>query len=358
VVGGRAGDPLPGPAVGVWCLAGRPRPPGEVELPSWPVYGLEPDTAAEPGFLRWSEADRSGSSRRVILSYGAPAANEQWEVSSEPLYGDAIESLDYWVAAMYLRDRVEYPVAGALPAPGGAGVLPEAPRAKPDDVVVDDVSVSGVVQRMGDYTAWRVVSENVVVTVTKRNASSPAPRIAAIRDLAPYVQRRAAGMTAWTKPYRDRPPSKPLTGPNATQPLWAHESFVAMVMTRSEELDHATALHRTPPVTDPDWLRRREAAIRRQQELRRQDHSTARAAVSRMVEEIMDLQQASWWSDEHRRKQAITRIIRETAYGTHRGAPQHLGNTMRRARLGLLVAFAATARFARHRQRHARTPMR
>lgn len=258
-----------------------------------------------------------GSRRRSLTS--SAAANEQWEVSSEPLYGDAIESLDYWVAAMYLRDRVEYPVAGALPAPGGAGVLPEAPRAKPDDVVVDDVSVSGVVQRMGDYTAWRVVSENVVVTVTKRNASSPAPRIAAIRDLAPYVQRRAAGMTAWTKPYRDRPPSKLLTGPNATQPLWAHESFVAMVMTRSEELDHATALHRTPPVTDPDWLRRREAAIRRQQELRRQDHSTARAAVSRMVEEIMDLQQASWWSDEHRRKQAITRIIRETHMGPTEG---------------------------------------
>jgi len=126
-------------------------------MSSWPVYGLA-GAAAEAGFLSWSEVTPDGALKSVTLSYGAPADDEQTEVRSQPLDSDEIESLDHCLAVMYLRDGRDYPVAGALPVPG-AGVLPAAPGAEPAEVMVGEVSVSAVVQRMDDYAVWRLVSE-------------------------------------------------------------------------------------------------------------------------------------------------------------------------------------------------------
>jgi hypothetical protein len=328
-------------------VAERQRAEVDRHLPDWPVFGLSggddgraderpadhgpadrgpadhgwaDDGWADDGWLvGWSE--QNGVVVDARIGYGAPADQRWLWVCTQPRTRGretaVVESLDWLLARMFADDDREYPIAGRLPdrADGIDGGLPPAPHAMPTEIVLDGVPVAGVVQRVDGYVAWRAVRDDVVVTVAGRGVATSLPALVPITDLAPYVERRSV-MLGRMADARRTTPAAPLTGPDETAPLWAHRGLVAMTVACHEDMAARRAEHRPPARLDPLWAQRWEAAVRRQRELRDQDHVDARHAIELMVRQLGDLQQrAAWWDDEALRRRAIDEVIWVTVSG-------------------------------------------
>lgn len=179
--------------------------------------------------------------------------------------------------------------------------------------MVDGTPTSALVQRVEAYVVWRAVLDEVVVTVTGRGVST-LPALVRLTDLDSYVSRRGEHMTALDP--GPRPEPVPLTGPDSTQPLWAHHGLLAMTIARRAENAARRALNRPHGRLDAEWGPRWDAAIRRQQELREQSGTDARETVTAMVAQVGDLQErAPWWRRDRLRQRALNEVVWVTATG-------------------------------------------
>ena len=282
-----------------------------LDPPGWPVYGLA--DLVESGWLAgWSRED--GTLVSVQIGYGLRGDDIWLLVETQRRSGFMFQSMDWLLASMFAADGLDYPVPGALPTATDDSP-PEAPRARPVDIAVDAAPVSALVQRVDGYVAWRVMLDEVVVTVTGRGLST-LPGLVRLTDLDSYAARRGECLAALNAGVRTRPEPPPLTGPDDTEPLWAHRGLLAMTI--ANQADNATrlALNRPFGRLDADWGPRWEAAIRRQRQLRDQDEADARETVRAMVAQIGDLQErAAWWHRGGLRQQAINEIVWVTATG-------------------------------------------
>jgi hypothetical protein len=292
-------------------VAARQRAELDIDLPGWPVYGFA-DSVRSGWLAGWSRQD--GTLVNVQIGYGL-RVDETWLlVETQNRAGVPNWSLDWLLASMFAADGLDYPVPGALPTAPDDG-LPDAPRAQPVEVAADAVPVSALVQRLDGYVAWRVVLDEVVVTVTGHGVST-LPGLVRLTDLGTYASRRDESLAALSAGTRARPELPPLVGPDDAEPLWAHRGLLAMTIANRAENVARLALNRPFGRLDADWGPRWEAAIRRQRQLRDQDEADARDAVTTMVAQVGDLQKhAQWWHQNGLRHRAIDEIVWVTATG-------------------------------------------
>ncbi|MEV4628579.1 hypothetical protein AB0J90_20145 [Micromonospora sp. NPDC049523] len=290
-------------------VAERQRAELDLQLPDWPVYGLA--DSVESGWLAgWSRQD--GTTVAAEIGYGLRVDDTWLTVETQPRAGVLFHSLDWVLALRFAADGRDYPVPGVLPAASDQD-LPEAPRSHPVEVTVDARPTSAQVQRVDGYAAWRVVLDQVVVTVTGRGIST-LPALVRLTDLGSYASRRGEALAALAAV--PRPQAQPLTGPDETEPLWAHHGLLAMTIAGRNE--NATRLVSNRPFGQlaADWGPRWDAAIRRQCQLRDQGVADAREAVTAMVAQVGDLQErARWWQRAELRQRAVGEVVWVTATG-------------------------------------------
>ncbi|RKR91558.1 hypothetical protein BDK92_5958 [Micromonospora pisi] len=280
----------------------------DLELPGWPVYGLA--DSVESGWLAgWSRQD--GMVVTVQIGYGL-RTDESWLlVETQSRTDTTVQPLDWVLASVFAQSGEDYPVPGVLP-PARDG-LPDAPRAEPVDVTADTVTASALVQRVQGYVAWRLVRDDVVVTVVGRGVTT-LPGLVRLTDLGSYAARRGECLAALHTGRCSEP--SPLTGPDETQPLWAHHGLLTMTIASHTEHAAKLAMNRPHPPLVADWGARWEAAIRRQRQLREQGMADARQAVTAMVAQVGDLQDgAAWWKRDELRRRALNEIVWVTATG-------------------------------------------
>jgi hypothetical protein len=285
----------------------------DLYLPDWPVYAVaDPPT---PGWLAtWSRQD--DELVEVEFAYGLPDDTTWLRILTQPDAGADIRSLDWVLAAGLARDGREYPVPGALP-PGTSDGLPSAPRAQSAELVVDDNLLPAKVQRAEDHVVWRVAHDGIVITVTGRDITT-APGLRRVRDLESYVRQRDEALASLAAAAKARPAPEPLTGPDDTEPLWAHRGLVAMTLGARDRISAQVALSRPVAWVNVDWRPQWAAATRRQEELRDQDHFTALEEVTAMVHQLGFLQEnAAWWDDPDLQRRAINEVVWVTASGEH-----------------------------------------
>ncbi|WP_326559566.1 hypothetical protein [Micromonospora sp. NBC_01796] len=290
-------------------VAERQRAELDLHLPGWPVYGLA--DSVESGWLAgWSRQD--GTVVAVEIGYGLRVDDTWLLVETQPRAGVLFHSLDWVLALRFAADGRDYPVPGALPAASDRE-LPEAPRSRPVELTVDATPTSAQVQRVDGYVVWRVVLDDVVVTVTGRGIST-LPALVRLTDLGSYASRRNEALAALAAVAR--PEERTLTGPDSTEPLWAHHGLLSMTIADHAERAARLLLNRPFGQLPADWGPRWEAAIRRQRQLRDQGTADARDAVTVMVAQIGDLQErAPWWQRAGLRQRAVNEVVWVTATG-------------------------------------------
>jgi hypothetical protein len=282
----------------------------ELDLPAvdFPVYGLV--GATEPGWL--AAGLTTGEDKDVYcvrVGYGTPDDQRYVEVETwRRGTANCLYPLDWLLATRFAWFDEPYPVPGRLPEVSCDG-LPAAPRAHPVELTVDGRPMPALAQRVAPYAAWRLATDDLVVTVL--GGLDTPPTLAALADPAAYQHR-----APWPPPVVLRAEPEPLTGPDDTAPLWAHRALLAMTTASHEHFAAMRAENRPPLSLDPLWAQRWAAAYRRQRELRDQGADAAREAVAAMVHQVGDLQQhAGWWSDAGLARRAVDEIIWVTATG-------------------------------------------
>ncbi len=267
-------------------------------LPTWPVF----DWADAPGAAwlgGWERLD--DTLHRVEIVHG-----DKLVIVRTELADDSVDSLDRALAEEFRDAGLDYPVPGVLPRSG-------APRARPTELEIDGTPVEAVVQQVGEFVAWRAEVDGTVVTITARGPVDASVHLVRVTDLADLVHGREQRIAARRAAHVE---DEPLTGPDGTQPLWAHRGLVEMVLATHTRQAEARKANRPAPQLDPDWRRRWDAAVRRQQQLREEDAAAAHDSVAGMINQLTALQEeAAWWGTESLRVRAVDQIIWVTATG-------------------------------------------
>jgi len=283
-----------------------------VELPSWPVYA--PHLPDQPcwvgGFGR-----RNGRLVTIGFSTGDQCKERELVVTNELLPGGTITSLDRVLADRFTAAGRDYPVPGELPA-STFQALPEAPRARATIIVIDGVATSGLVQHEAEFSAVRVVKDDVVITATGRGLDPGSIEFVRVSDLAPYRARPPVARPTASRTLNWRSDSGWHRPPDRSRPLWAHRGLLEMTMLAFVQHRNAMTLNRPHQRLQPDWGLWWAAATAQQQELTGQDEMAAKQTISDMVNQIAFLGgQANWWSRQELRQRAVNQILWFTATG-------------------------------------------